>query len=113
MTGPPGWRRLTALMPSLGMTLAIVAIWIVQGFGFVQLVVPSATERPLLQVVFAAWCGLISNLVVSAALYFAVPGVTIGQLAWPVTVVLAAASIALTVTRARPRLAFDRQTVVI
>jgi hypothetical protein len=95
------------------MTLAIVAIWIVQGFGFVHLLLPKAAERPLLHVVFAAWCGLISNLVISVTLYFAVPGVTIGQLAWPVTIVLAVTSVGLTVTRARPRLAFDRQTAVI
>lgn len=100
-------------MPSLAMTLAMVAIWIVQGFGFVQLIAPKAGERPLLHIVLAAWCGLIANLLVSVTLYFALPGLTIGHLAWPVTGVLAAASVGLTVTRPRPHFALDRQTAVI
>lgn len=100
-------------MPSLAMTLGILAIWIVQGFGFVHLVAPSAKTRPLHHLVFAACIGLIANLLVSETLYFAIPGVTIGQLAWPVTLVLAAGSVAATLTRARPRFELDRQTVAI
>jgi hypothetical protein len=84
------------LVPALGWTLLALAVWGVQGIGVVQwLLGEHASPSTLVRWILAIWAGLVLQIVVLANLYYAIPGLTIDQLAWPVTLVLAALSLML------------------
>jgi len=100
-------------MPALLLTFAILAMWFVHGFGVAHRFVPAARGQPLLLIVLATWFGLIANLLVLIALYFLVPHWTIGDLAWPVTLGLAAISLGLTLGRPRPQFTFNAHDLAI
>jgi hypothetical protein len=84
------------VVPSLGWTLFALAIWAAQGIGVVGWIFgdrpsPSALMRWIL----AIWAGLVVEVIAVVCLYFVVPGLTIDQLAWPLTLALVAISVAL------------------
>ena len=87
------------LVPAVGTTLLALAIWLVQGIGAIEWLAPSPSR--LVRWVLAMWLGLVIEVVIVANAYFLVPGLTIDQLAWPVSAMLAVISIALHL-RARP-----------
>lgn len=80
-------------MPALAVTLAVVALWWLQGIGFVRRFLPGLREQPLVELVIAIWFGALASLVLATELYYIIPGATVHQLAWPITLVLAAVSI--------------------
>ncbi len=86
-------------MPAILLTLFIVYLWTVQGLGFVRWLLPGLRPDRLLGWVLSAWLGLVVSLAILINLYYLVPGVTVNGLAWPVTLVLCAASIVLYLRR--------------
>ncbi len=94
-------------MHALALTLGTVVLWWLQGAGFVRRFLPDLRERPFVEWVIAAWLGALASLVVLVELYYVVPGATIGQLAWPVTLGLGLTSIVLFVRAPRGRLRLE------
>lgn len=80
-------------MPSILVTLSVVALWWLQGIGFVRRLLPTLRRQPIVEIVIATWFGALASLVLATELYYIIPGATIHQLAWPITLVLAAVSI--------------------
>ena len=94
-------------MPALAITLLVVALWSVQGIGFVRRLMPSLREQPLVEWVLATWFGALTSLIALLELYYIVPAATIGQLAWPVTIMLAGSSIVMWVRSSHSRRRLD------
>jgi len=92
-------------VPALGVTLLVLALWTIQGIGFVRVVLPDLRASSIVEWIVATWAGALISLVVLLELYYAIPGASIGQLAWPVTLGLAAVSLGLFVRSGwtRPR----------
>ena len=81
---------------AVGVSLTILALWLVQGFGFASWLLPDLCRHSILRGVVAIWIGLALNVVSACNLYYVV-GLTGEQLAWPLTIGLAVISIALAV----------------
>ena len=96
-------------MAALALTALIVLRWFVQGIGLVHWLAPGVRRDTLVGWLAAVWLGLVADTVLLPTLYFAIPGCTVGQLAWPVTLALAAASAALYLASPRPRIGLDAQ----
>lgn len=94
-------------MSAVAVTLAILLLWLVQGLGFVQGLFPALRRHSLLGWVVAIWFGLIANLVILANVYYLFPGVAIGTVAWPLTLVLVLASAAIYLATPRAPLQID------
>jgi len=91
-----------ALLVIAGMLL----LWFVQGVGLVQWLAPELRRDSVVGWVLAVWCGLLANVVVAVNLYLLLP-VTIGQIAWPVTLGLIGISAIGYVKSPRPTLRID------
>src|SRR5215467_6976409 len=100
-------------MAAIALTAGILVLWGVQGLGLVQWLAPGVRRDSVLGWIAAIWLGLIANVLVLSNPYFLIPGVTIGAIAWPATLVLVAASVALYVASPRPKLAVDLPGAVV
>jgi hypothetical protein len=93
-------------MLAVAFTALTLAIWLAQGIGLVHwLGIKGGT---VVRGVLAIWLGLVlqSALVLNA--YYLVPGLTIDQLAWPVTIVAMIPSLVLFLRGSRPRFEIER-----
>src|SRR6187551_986286 len=95
------------------LTVGVLLLWLVHGIGFVQWLAPSLRSRTLLGWILAMWLGLIVELVVLVNAYFLIPGCTIGAIAWPVALVLAAGSLVLYMRTPRPVIRFDLASAIV
>jgi hypothetical protein len=100
-------------VPALGLTLLVLLLWLVQGLGFVQWLAPDVRQQTVLGWILAMWLGLIGSIVLLVNLYYLIPGCTVNDLAWPVTLVLAAASTILYLKSARPKIRINAHSWVI
>lgn len=94
-------------MAAAAVTVLILLLWLVQGLGVVQWLAPDVRRDSVAGWIAAIWIGLLADVLVLANLYFLIPGCTIGAVAWPATLVIAAGSVALYAASPRPRLAVD------
>lgn len=99
-------------MPALAITLLTAALWWLQGIGFARRLLPDV-DQPIVIGILATGFGALASTIALVELYFVVPGATVGQLAWPVTLALVAASLFLWWRAPRRSWRFDPASTVV
>jgi hypothetical protein len=98
-------------MLAAGITLLTLIVWFAQGIGLARwLRVGGGT---LGRCVVAIWLGLVVQAAVVINAYYLIPGLTIGDIAWPATLALSALSLVLYRRSAAQKRELDRATLLV